>query len=136
MEYPEHQGMQRLIGDLNRLYTSEPALHALEFEPAGFEWLDADDAREFDAHLFRERTLAETSLIVALNFTPVPRDNFRLGVPQAGQYRALLNSDSEFYGGANLGDLTLEARPGHQHRQSHYVEVTLPPLGGIVLKRC
>jgi len=134
MEYPEHQGMQRLVGDLNRLYTTEPALHALEFEPAGFEWLDADDAQHSTLAFLRKDARGDV-LVVALNFTPVPRTDFRIGVPEPGYYRALFNSDSEYYGGANLGDLVVEAAPGLHHGRAHHVSITLPPLAGVVLKK-
>ncbi|MET0291012.1 MAG: 1,4-alpha-glucan branching protein GlgB [Steroidobacteraceae bacterium] len=134
MEYPEHQGVQRLIGDLNRLYVSEPALHALEFQPQGFSWIDCDDAQHSTLSYLRIGAHGEM-LAVALNLTPVPRENYRLGVPQGGSYRAVFNSDSEYYGGANLGDLVLVAQEGRHGGQPFHLELTLPPLAGIVFKR-
>jgi 1,4-alpha-glucan branching enzyme len=134
MEYPEHQGIQRLVGDLNRMYVGEPALHALEFEPQGFAWLDCNDTAHSTLSYLRFGAHGE-QLVVVLNFTPVPRPAHRVGVPQAGTYRPILNSDSEYYGGGNLGDLTLEARTGDLNGQPFHVEMTLPPLAGVVLKR-
>jgi len=126
--------VQKLVGDLNRLYVAEPALHALEFEPGGFEWLDCNDAANSTLTFLRKDARGD-ALIVALNFTPVPRVAYRIGVPHSGWYRAVLNSDSEHYGGANLGDLVIESRSGEQGGHPYYLELTLPPLAGIVLKR-
>ncbi len=134
MEYPEHQGMQRLIGDLNRLYVSEPALHSLEFAPQGFAWIDCDDAQHSTLSYLRMGARGE-QLVVALNLTPVPRERFRVGVPHGGSYRVVFNSDSEFYGGANLGDLAIEARDAGHGGQPFHLELTLPPLAGVVFKR-
>jgi 1,4-alpha-glucan branching enzyme len=134
MEYREHQGVQRLVGDLNRLYVAEPALHSLDFEPRGFAWLDCNDAAHSTLSYLRFGAHGET-LVVVLNFTPVPRTAFRVGVPHPGWYRAVLNSDSEYYGGGNLGDLAVEAHPGEYNNQPYYVEIALPPLAGLVLKK-
>jgi 1,4-alpha-glucan branching enzyme len=133
MEYPEHQGVQRLVADLNKLYVREPALHTLDFEPQGFSWIDCNDRLHSTLSYVRQGAHGE-KVIVALNFTPVPRNGFRLGVPQPGWYRSVFNSDSEYYGGGNLGVVTVEAREGSTQGQPCYVEVTLPPLAGIVLK--
>lgn len=130
---PARAGVNRLVADLNRLYRDEPALHRHEFEPAGFRWVDPDDR----AHsvLTYLRRAGEDFLVVALNFTPVPREGLRIGVPRAGQYREIFNSDSTFYGGSNLGNpLPLEARALRAHGFEHAIEATLPPLGAIVLR--
>jgi 1,4-alpha-glucan branching enzyme len=126
-------GVRRLVADLNRLYRERPALHAHEFEPAGFRWIDCEDrARSL---LSYRRSAGERFLVVALNFTPVPRERYRLGVPAAGRYREILNSDSEYYGGSNLGNpLPIEARPMPLHGLPYSIELTLPPLAGVVLE--
>jgi 1,4-alpha-glucan branching enzyme len=132
LDDPRHGGMQRLVRDLNHLYTAYPALHALDFDSSGFQWLSWSDAE--NSILAYLRRAGDASLLVALNFTPVARQGYRLGVPHAGQYREILNSDSRFYGGSDLGNpvpLTAEAVPCMHQPWS--VLVTLPPLGGVVL---
>ncbi len=126
-------GVTRLVADLNRLYRTEAALHALEFDPQGFRWIDPDD-RAHSVLSFLRRA-GDSFLVVVLNFTPVPRERFRVGVPRGGQYREILNSDSEYYGGSNLGNpLPMEARALRAHGFEHAIEVTLPPLAGVILK--
>ena len=127
----EHFGMQRVIGDLNRHYVLRPALHRFEFEPRGFSWLDCNDAAH--STLSFARWADDQHLVVALNFTPVPRDGFRLGVPRGGRYREIFSSDSGFYGGANIGNgAGAIARPLPWHGQPCSIEVSLPPLAGVI----
>ncbi len=133
LDYPLHQGVQDLLGDLNALYRKEPALHYYDFDHQGFEWIDCNDA----AHsiLVYQRRHEQAKIIVVLNFTPVPREGYRVGVPEAGLYRELLNSDSEFYAGSNMGNagmLHSEAIPWMG--QEHSVVLDLPPLAGLILK--
>jgi len=131
-DHVEHAGVQRAVADLNRLYVREPALHRYEFEPRGFSWLDCNDA--VHSVLSFVRWADDRHLIVALNFTPVPRDGFRLGVPHAGRYREVFSSDSGYYGGANIGNgAGATARPTPWHGQPHSIEVSLPPLAGVIL---
>lgn len=126
-----HAGIRQLIRDLNRLYTGQASLHRYEFEPRGFQWLDCDDAAS--SILVYLRRSDDAFAIVALNFTPVPRHGLRIGVPQAGRYREVLNSDSAYYGGSNLGNpLPADSSPVAHQGQSHSIQVTLPPLGGAV----
>ena len=132
LDDPRHGGMQRLVRDLNQLYTKYPALHALDFDSSGFQWLSWSDAE--NSILAYLRRAGDAWLLVALNFTPVARQGYRIGVPQAGQYREILNSDSRFYGGSDLGNpvqLTAEAVPCMHQPWS--VLVTLPPLAGLIL---
>jgi 1,4-alpha-glucan branching enzyme len=130
--FPEHAGIQRTITDLNRLYVAEPALHRYEFEPGGFTWIDCNDAAT--SILSYLRTAGDRHLIVVLNFTPVPRSGYRIGVPQTGRYRELFNSDSGFYGGSNLGTAVMaEASAQPWAGQPCSLVVTLPPLGALVL---
>jgi 1,4-alpha-glucan branching enzyme len=132
LQSAEHAGVQRAVADLNRLYVGHPALHRYEFEPRGFQWLDCNDAA--GSVLSYLRTADEQQLIVALNFTPVPRSGYRLGVPHGGRYRELFNSDSVHYGGSNLGNaLPIESRAQPWAGQPHSLELTLPPLGALVL---
>jgi 1,4-alpha-glucan branching enzyme len=130
---PLHAGIQRLIRDLNELYRSHPALHQWDFNPTGFHWLRWDDADNSAISYLRIGEAAE--LVIAINFTPVPRPDYRLGVPRTGRYREILNTDSRFYGGSDLGN----PLPGHtspepwmDQRQS--LAVTLPPLATVVLE--
>ncbi len=132
LQEPAHGGVRRLVADLNRLYRERGQLHRHDFEPRGFYWLRWDDAD--NSILTFVRRDDESELVVALNFTPVPRDGYRVGVPRAGRWREILNSDSRFYGGSDLGNpLPLEAEPIAWMGQPQSLVVTLPPLAGIVL---
>ena len=131
LQYPEHQGVQRLLGDLNALYVREPALHGREFEPEGFAWIDCADRAH--STLSFVRRAGDRIAVVVLNFTPVPRPGYQLGVPQPGRYRVALNSDSAHYAGSNLGTEVVEAQPTPCQRQGWSVHLDLPPLAGLVL---
>ncbi|NJO12174.1 MAG: 1,4-alpha-glucan branching protein GlgB, partial [Gammaproteobacteria bacterium] len=130
---PLRAGVTRLVGDLNRLYRTYRALHELEFDPRGFRWIDPDDrAHSLLSYL---RLGGDEVLVVLLNFTPVPRERVRVGVPLAGSYQEIFNSDSQYYGGSNLGNpLPVRTQAVRAHGFEQALEVTLPPLGGIVLK--
>ncbi|EGW55541.1 glycogen branching protein [Candidatus Endoriftia persephone str. Guaymas] len=129
-----HGGLRQLVGDLNRLYREQPALHQLDFESSGFEWIDCHDSSQSVLSYLRKGTDG-SQLVVILNFTPVPRENYRIGLPQAGSYREILNSDSKFYAGSNLGnDGQIQAEQLPWMNQPHSTVLRLPPLGAIVLK--
>jgi len=134
LEYPLHQGVQRLVKDLNHLYRTLPALHRYEFDWRGFDWIDCNDTD--NSVLSFVRRADDTFVIVVINLTPVPRENYRLGVPQAGEYIEIFNSDSAFYAGSNVGNAShaiyTEALPWMN--QSCSINLTLPPLAGIVLQ--
>ncbi|MEJ2643519.1 MAG: 1,4-alpha-glucan branching protein GlgB [Gammaproteobacteria bacterium] len=133
LEHASHRGMLSLVRDLNRLYVDATPLHRHDFEPDGFEWIDCHDAAQSVVSYLRRDD--EGVLVVVLNFTPVPRTGYRLGVPEAGRYREALNSDSQYYGGGNMGNggiLQTQATPWMGREQS--LVVTLPPLAGIVLR--
>ena len=133
LEYPTHQGIQSLVRDLNRLYRDEPALHVLDFDPGGFEWIDCHDSSQSVLSFLRSDGNGRTVAVV-LNFTPVPRHGYRVGVPFAGRWRELLNSDSAFYGGSNVGNLgELRTDPVSWMGREQSLSLTLPPLGGVVL---
>jgi 1,4-alpha-glucan branching enzyme len=133
LQYEPHAGMQRLVGDLNRLYAATPALHDLDFEHSGFSWIDCHDVEQSVVSWLRHARDG-SYVVVVLNFTPVPRHGYRLGVPEAAAYRELFNSDSRHYGGSDVGnDGQLLARPHGWMGRPASIELTLPPLGGIVL---
>ncbi|MCB1851246.1 MAG: 1,4-alpha-glucan branching enzyme, partial [Gammaproteobacteria bacterium] len=133
MAYPQHQGMRALISQLNRLYREVPALHELDFESGGFEWIDCHDASQ--SVLSYLRWARDGSfVVVVLNFTPVPRQNYRIGVPKGGPMQEVFNSDSAFYNGSNMGNdgvVLTEEVSWMGHKQS--VVLTLPPLGMLIL---
>jgi 1,4-alpha-glucan branching enzyme len=130
-----HRGIARFVEDLNRLYVAEPALHQLDFEPGGFEWIDCNDYEDSVISLLRRGHDAREWVIAVLNWTPVVRQGYRVGVPEPGHYRELLNSDASWYGGSNVGNLgDVEAAPVPAHGRPYSLDLTLPPLGGIVLK--
>ncbi|MEW8043110.1 MAG: 1,4-alpha-glucan branching protein GlgB [gamma proteobacterium symbiont of Phacoides pectinatus] len=135
MERPQHHGIRTLISELNRLYWQLPPLHDLDFEGGGFEWIDCHDACQ--STLSYQRKARDGSfVVVVLNFTPVPRENYRIGVPQPGRYREILNSDSSHYDGGNIGNAGLAQSEGIAWMgQAQSLELTLPPLGAIVLQR-
>ncbi|MCP1313422.1 MULTISPECIES: 1,4-alpha-glucan branching protein GlgB [unclassified Halomonas] len=129
---PRHAGIQRLVSDLNGLYTELSALHAHESEPRSFTWVVSDDADQ--SVLAWLRTGGGKCALVVANLTPVPRHGYRLGVPRAGTWVERLNSDAECYGGANLGNLgAITATDAPLHGQSASLSLTLPPLGVLVL---
>jgi len=136
LAHPLNAGLQRFVQDLNALYRREPALHQVDFEPHGFEWVDCNDHESSTVSLIRRAADPDDWVLAALNWTPVARDGYRLGVPAAGYYAELLNSDSTIYGGGNVGNqggLRTEPVPAHGHPQS--LVLTLPPLAAVVMKR-
>ncbi|MES2944166.1 MAG: 1,4-alpha-glucan branching protein GlgB, partial [Pseudomonadota bacterium] len=131
-----HAGMQKLVRDLNRLYKSTPVLHQLDFTPAGFEWMDHQDADHSVLGFVRRGLDTSTFMLVVCNFTPTVQTGYRIGVPQPGEYRERLNTDSAHYGGSNLGTPLGAARaePLAWHGQQHSVLLTLPPLATVFLE--
>jgi 1,4-alpha-glucan branching enzyme len=130
-----HRGLQRWVRDLNTVYRAEPALHARDCEPSGFEWVDCNDAAQSTLAFLRRGGEPEQTVLVVCNLTPVPRSRFRVGVPSGGRWREILNSDATLYGGSgvgNLGGVTARARPCHG--RSHSLEITLPPLSLVAFK--
>jgi 1,4-alpha-glucan branching enzyme len=128
-----HRGVQNLTHDLNQLYRKLPALHDLDFQSEGFSWVDCNDA-EHSVLSFQRRARDGSGVIVALNLTPVPRYRYRIGLPEQRTYREVLNSDSQFYAGSNMGNagsITAEAIPWMGLPFS--AEITLPPLAGVIL---
>jgi len=135
LQHTPHQGLQRWVRDLNTFYRGEPALHQLDCAEGGFDWIDCDDAEQSTLTYFRRGRSSKDILVLACNFTPVPRHNYRMGVPRAGHWGEILNSDARLYGGSgqgNLGGVRSAPVPCHGHPQS--VVVTLPPLALVALK--
>jgi 1,4-alpha-glucan branching enzyme len=135
LQYPIHSGVSRWVADLNRLYRDEPALHELDCDPAGFEWIAADDKDASVISFLRKARSGDGTYLVVYNFTPVPRHNYRIGVPTGGTWTEMANSDSEYYGGSGLGNLGLVNAEGvAAHGRSWSVDLTLPPLACLLLK--
>jgi 1,4-alpha-glucan branching enzyme len=114
---------------------SEPALHELDCDPAGFEWIDCNNTEESTVAILRKGISPDAKIVAVFNFTPVPRQNYRIGVPEAGYWREILNSDSRIYGGSGWGNLGgVEAAPVPAHGRRFSVHLNLPPLGALFLK--
>ncbi|WP_313646477.1 1,4-alpha-glucan branching enzyme [Pseudomonas sp.] len=134
LQYPEHQGVQQLVGDLNRLYRDMPALHEQDCQPQGFQWLIGDDAQNSVYAWLRWSSQGEPVLVVA-NFTPVPREGYRIGVPFGEHWQEVLNSDAELYAGSNVGNLGgVHSEQIASHGQPLSLALNLPPLGVLVMK--
>jgi 1,4-alpha-glucan branching enzyme len=133
---PEHAGVQRLVRDLNRVYGEERALHVGDADPAGFQWLVGDDAANSIVVYLRKSPSGDAApLLIALNMTPVPKFAYRVGAPEGGPWREVLNTDAEVYGGGNLGaGGGVAAQAVAAHGQAWSLALTLPPLAAVVLK--
>ena len=132
LEQPAHAGVQRLVRDLNRAYASEPALHVRDTEPGGFDWIDGSDAAHSVITYLRVGDSGDPKVLVVLNFTPVVRHGYRVGVPCAGEWTEVLNTDAQHYGGSGVGNLGgVVAQPIGAHGRACSVEVTLPPLAAV-----
>jgi 1,4-alpha-glucan branching enzyme len=135
LEDARHRGVQALFADLNHLYRSVPALHALDCDPAGFEWLVDNDDEHSVLVFLRKGRAGDPPVLVACNFTPVPRYGYRVGVPVDGDFIERLNTDAAIYGGSNVGNagrVPVQDRASHGHPRS--VELTLPPLATVFLE--
>jgi 1,4-alpha-glucan branching enzyme len=135
LEEPLHAGIQRWTRDLNHLYRDVPAMHELDCDPGGFEWIDANDSENSVAVFMRSGRSERDVVVCVFNFTPMPRRNYLVGVPFAGMWREALNSDAADYGGSGQGNLGgAEALPYSVHGRSHCLNLTLPPLGCLFLR--
>jgi 1,4-alpha-glucan branching enzyme len=135
LEYEPHRGVQQLVADLNRLYRTEPALHERDNDPAGFEWVDCNDANSSVFSFLRKPAGGPDRVLVVLNLTPVVRRGYRIGVPGPGVWREVLNTDAEVYWGSNVGNaggVHAEFVPQHGHPYS--LSLTLPPLSAMFFK--
>ncbi len=134
LEHPPHDGVRRLVAELNRLYRAEPALHENDCDPAGFEWVDCADW-EGSILSFLRKGKATVPVLVACNFTPVPRPSYRIGVPVGGRWRELLNTDAGDYGGSGMGNLgAVQADAIPAHGRDHSLSLLLPPLAAVFLQ--
>jgi 1,4-alpha-glucan branching enzyme len=135
LDYELHAGLQQFVQALNRLYLSEPALYEIDFEAAGFDWIDCSDYESSVIALLRRGRDPREWIVAVLNWTPIVRYDYRVGVPEPGYYRELLNSDAAYYAGGNIGNVGgVEAEPVTAHGRPHSLNLTLPPLGGLILK--
>lgn len=134
LNYDSHRGIQRLVKDLNRFYREEKALHELDCEPHGFEWVDFHDWEKSIISYLRKSSYGDLILVVC-NFTPVPRFDYRVGVPREGFWKELLNTDSYIYGGSNLGNFGgVYAENIPFHNRPYSLRLTLPPLAVVIFK--
>jgi 1,4-alpha-glucan branching enzyme len=134
--FPSHQGIQNWVRDLNKFYREEPALYTSDFWPEGWRWIDADDSENSVLTYMRLRKDGTDPLVMACNFTPVPRRGYRVGVPHEGHWREILNSNAAVYGGTDEGNLGgRQAEPIPTHGFEHSLLLDLPPLAMVVFKQ-
>ncbi len=134
LDSPAHHGLQQLVGDLNRAYRTVPALGESDHHEEGFVWIEPNDYKQSILSFIRRGRNPDNFVVAIINFTPIVRNEYRIGVPSAGRYREILNSDSSFYGGSNVGNagvVTTEPIPAHGFACS--IKLTLPPLAGLIL---
>ncbi len=134
LQYDFHSGIQALIKDLNTFYKSHPALYEKQFSPEGFQWIDYGDFENSVLTYMRKGNDTKDDLIIACNFTPVPRENYRIGVPKAKQYKELFNSDSKKYGGSGSKNTLRKSVKKPWHGQKNSIEITIPPLGMVIFQ--
>ncbi|MGH7192726.1 MAG: alpha amylase C-terminal domain-containing protein, partial [Candidatus Saccharimonadales bacterium] len=135
LQWESHQGLKKLVGDLNQLYRREPALHQLDFEGQGFEWIDCHNADDSVLSYIRKAKDSRDYVVVVCNFTPVVRQAYRLGVPEHCWYEEIFSSDSSFYSGSNVGNYPgVQGEEISSHGRPCSVSLTLPPLATVVLK--
>jgi len=135
LQQPRHAGLQRFVQDLNALYQREPALHQMDFEPGGFEWIDCNDHESSVISLIRRAADPDDWLVAVLNWTPIVRQGYRVGVSEPGYYAELLNSDADVYAGSNSGNQGgREAEAIPSHGRPYSLSLTLPPLSAVILK--
>ncbi|RPI00578.1 MAG: 1,4-alpha-glucan branching protein GlgB [Calditrichaeota bacterium] len=135
LQFDPHQKLQRLVKDLNLLYAAEPAMHKIDFEPDGFQWIDFMDADNSIVTFMRKTADPKETLIFLSNFTPVYRENYRIGVPFHCHYREILNTDSEIYWGSNKGNAGgMNSEEVKWHNQPYSMNLQVPPLATVIFK--
>ncbi|MBU1919768.1 1,4-alpha-glucan branching protein GlgB, partial [bacterium] len=135
LDFDFHKGVYKLIQDLNKLYRSRPELHDADFEPEGFEWIDCNDGDNSVYSFLRRTRHADRWIAVVCNFTPVPRYDYRIGVPIPGKWTEILNTDAEDYWGSGVGNLGgVQTVPEEMHGRPYSLSITLPPLGAVYLQ--
>jgi len=136
LDWPTHKQLQQWVRDMNALYQAEPAFYEHDFAEQGFRWVEANDGAHSIFSYLRFADDPSDFLVVVINFTPIPRHNYRVGVPEEGHYVEKLNSDSAFYGGGNIGnDGGRWSEQVHWQEQPYSLSLTLPPLGIVILKK-
>jgi 1,4-alpha-glucan branching enzyme len=134
LQFPRHNELRLMVGDLNHLYRSESSLHECENTAGSFEWIDANDS-ENNILSFLRKDKSGRSIAVVCNFSPVPRPNYRVGIPRGGFWREVLNTDAKLYGGSGQGNFGgIDASPAPLHGRSHSLTVNVPPLGAVFFK--
>ena len=134
-DHPEHSGVQGLLGDLNRAYAATPALWRGDADPGGFQWLDADDT-DRSTYSFLRRSEGEADLVCVANFSAVPHDGYRLGLPSEGRWEEVVNTDAAAYTGSGVGNLgAVEATKGEHHGQPASATIVVPPLATVWLRK-
>lgn len=135
LQYPEHEGLRRWVSDLNRLYKTEPALYQVDFDRSGFEWVDCNDSEQSVLSFLRRPLDGGAAVLIVCNFTPVPRTNYIVGVPDGGYWKEIANSDATLYGGSGMGNLGgVDSAPISVHGRFHSLVLTLPPLSTLMFK--
>jgi 1,4-alpha-glucan branching enzyme len=135
LKYSAHQGVSKLVKDLNKLYKSEPALYERSFDASGFEWIEHGDYKNSVVSYIRKGEKAEEYLIVACNFTPIPRVNYRLGIFECSHVVEILNTDANEYWGSNFNtEKTVKVQEDEANGRKHSIVVSLPPLSVMVWK--
>jgi 1,4-alpha-glucan branching enzyme len=135
LQYDRHSSLRLLVGDLNHLYRSQPALHTCEYTPASFEWLDVNDTEENVISFLRKGQTPSELIAVAGNFSPIPRDSYRIGMPQKGFWKEILNTDAKVYGGTGRGNFGgVETVPIPLHGRSYSLTINLPPLAAVFFR--
>jgi 1,4-alpha-glucan branching enzyme len=132
-QWERHQSIQLLVKDLNNIYRTYEAAHELDFDGKGFEWIDCNDWENSILVFMRQNAKKDEFLVVACNFTPMPRESYRVGVPVEGFWKEILNSDASLYGGAGIGNGGgKQTQPVPWHGQKNSLLITIPPLGAVV----
>lgn len=134
LQWDTHKGIQNLVKDLNDTYKEEPAFYEVDSRWEGFEWIDMSDADNSLLSFIRRAKDPDNFLVFLLNFTPTTHQEYTFGVPKAGEYEVIFNSDSDYYGGSNAGPTAVTAKEGNWHNQPAHIKVPVPPLGGVILK--
>ena len=135
LDYEPHKGVQSLIRDLNKLYKKEPALHELQFEQKGFEWIDYSDHENAVLIYMRKSDEDKDTIIVACNLTPIPRESYKIGLPFKGNLKEIFNSDDKkYYGSGSFKNIKVKSISKDWHFRKNSAEITIPPLGCVVFK--
>ncbi len=136
LAFPLYKGLQKFVSDLNRLYRNESALYATDSNPEGFEWIDCNDSEQSVLSFMRKNPKTGESILIAMNFTPIPRYNYRVGVHEGGHWRELMNSDAKEYAGSGQGNFGgVNAKPIPFHGRPYSLNLILPPLGAVYMKK-